>query len=341
MKQLPHHIVDWLTSRTISVDVINDAQIGYSNNKIVIPIFNTRKELKFNKYRKDPADTSAGPKYSYDAGGVTSLYGVEHLNNRINHIIICEGELDALALRSHGFTALSSTGGCGTFRKGWAQKLLEYDVPIVVCYDNDEPGANGMINVASLIKGSYLAWLPDSVGEKGDITDFLKAGGSFQELMDEAVEMPEIEMPESNSTKKDIKVMKQELLLRIRELMDESRAVRSVYGDDKHIQMVITKALKHVEYLSKLLHRKVQKIQPTGGGIASAKAVPITRFIDFNPNKCAKCIWHDEKTPSMKYYEKSNKVKCFGCGKSGDVVDVVQQLQSISLPEAIKLLTGE
>lgn len=52
-----------------------------------------------------------------------------------------------------------------------------------------------------------------------------------------------------------------------------------------------------------------------------------------------RCIFHDEDTPSMKLYQ--NNYHCFGCGAHGDVIDLVQQIFSISPAEAAKRLNSD
>lgn len=46
------------------------------------------------------------------------------------------------------------------------------------------------------------------------------------------------------------------------------------------------------------------------------------------------CPFHNEKTPSMKVYEKD--YHCFGCGEHGDVITFVQKLFNLSFQEALK-----
>jgi DNA primase len=46
------------------------------------------------------------------------------------------------------------------------------------------------------------------------------------------------------------------------------------------------------------------------------------------------CPFHHEKTPSMKIFEKD--YHCFGCGTNGDVISFVQQLFSLTFPDALK-----
>ena len=56
----------------------------------------------------------------------------------------------------------------------------------------------------------------------------------------------------------------------------------------------------------------------------------------YEPNRAGFvcCAFHREKTASMKVYEKS--YHCFGCGANGDVISFVQQLFSLTFPDALK-----
>lgn len=65
---------------------------------------------------------------------------------------------------------------------------------------------------------------------------------------------------------------------------------------------------------------------------------PITDHIEFNGANMARCIWHREKTASMKYYPKDNHVYCFGCNKHGSVIDVVMAKDNCTFLEALKKL---
>lgn len=72
--------------------------------------------------------------------------------------------------------------------------------------------------------------------------------------------------------------------------------------------------------------------------IIKAKDIPMDYLIDFNSSGSALCIWHDEKTPSMHWNRKTNRVKCFGCDMGGDTIDVVIQLQGVDFKEALGVL---
>lgn len=50
-------------------------------------------------------------------------------------------------------------------------------------------------------------------------------------------------------------------------------------------------------------------------------------------NDMVSCLFHDERTPSMKLYD--DHFYCFGCGKHGDITDMVGELFGLSPKEAV------
>ena len=51
------------------------------------------------------------------------------------------------------------------------------------------------------------------------------------------------------------------------------------------------------------------------------------------------CPFHDDRTPSMKLYD--DHFYCFGCQKSGDVIDLAAQLLRLTNYEVAKLLSAD
>lgn len=49
-----------------------------------------------------------------------------------------------------------------------------------------------------------------------------------------------------------------------------------------------------------------------------------------------RCPFHNDKTPSLKVYEKTNTWHCFGCGEGGDVISFVKKLFGLSFTETLK-----
>ena len=52
------------------------------------------------------------------------------------------------------------------------------------------------------------------------------------------------------------------------------------------------------------------------------------------------CPFHDEAEGSFTVYADSERFWCFGCGEGGDVLDFVQKVEGLTLPEAIARLDG-
>ena len=52
------------------------------------------------------------------------------------------------------------------------------------------------------------------------------------------------------------------------------------------------------------------------------------------------CPFHEENAGSFTVYSDSQRWYCFGCGLGGDVLDFIQRLDGVDLPEAIRRLHG-
>jgi CHC2 zinc finger len=93
---------------------------------------------------------------------------------------------------------------------------------------------------------------------------------------------------------------------------------------------------RKLSYLLKRISTKVESKDVLDKD--SARLVPITDFIEFDRAHFARCLWHEEDTGSMKYYPKNNTTHCFGCGKHGDVIDVVMKQFNVNFTSALKIL---
>ena len=52
------------------------------------------------------------------------------------------------------------------------------------------------------------------------------------------------------------------------------------------------------------------------------------------------CPFHEEGEGSFTVYADTEKFYCFGCGEGGDVLDFIQRVEGLTLPEAIRKLDG-
>ncbi|HSW99567.1 MAG TPA: toprim domain-containing protein [Patescibacteria group bacterium] len=183
---MPNDIREYLRSeRLLSDDIIDHFQLGYmqrrDGNWITIPVTDRDGNVLFMKLRQDPYSPSENqPKYM-STGGEASIFNAQILKNKPDALVVCEGEFDCMVLHSMGVPAICSTAGAGTFKPDWIRQL-DFVRELYIVMDNDKAGRDGTkmlqlqleeqeIDIAVLV-----VTLPDSVGEKGDITDFFRAG---------------------------------------------------------------------------------------------------------------------------------------------------------------------
>lgn len=293
-------LIEWLKSRGITEATIEAFNIDIYEHPMIgkclrIPI----QGGGFSKYRRDPSQNIT-PKYLYDKGSRAFLYGLPHIKDA-KRVLVTEGELDALVAWSHNVPAVSSTGGANTFMAEWVEDLKDKEV--IICYDNDDAGAGGVVKVLSLIPTAKVVLIPDRPNIK-DLTDYVKYGGDIHELLQTARHYTSVEQ------------------------VQEERAARislfeSVRFHDAFIEHHTPKVIPNSRYVAKDNTR-----------LERAKTYPITSLLEFKHKKCP-CIWHNEKTPSLSYFPKTNSVYCFGCSKYGDAVDVYRQVNGCGFKEAV------
>lgn len=126
-------------------------------------------------------------------GWIRSLQGVRRVLYRLPEIVaaepgtfifLVEGEKDADHLAQMGLVATTSPMGAGKWRDEYTESLKDRKVAIIP--DNDLSGqrhaehvARRLIDVAAEVKIINLPDLPD----KGDVSDWLDAGGTIEELL--------------------------------------------------------------------------------------------------------------------------------------------------------------
>ena len=293
----------WLKKRGITEQVISDFNIHSGDHAVIgdcitIPIKDEAGVFSFNKYRRNPTSDDK-PKYLYDKGGKVSLYGWD-LAKDADNILITEGEMDALVAWSHHIPAVTSTGGAMSFQSEWADLLADKEVTL--CFDNDVPGARGMVKVLNLIPHAYIVFLPDRPGVK-DISDYVASGGNLEELLRTKVRFTCLQdIVDHRSNRLSLWL--------------------STFFHDSYIEANTTPTYTN------------NKTSATSDELTRARAFPITDILRFRAKK-TKCIWHTEKTASLTYYPKTNTTYCFGCGQFGDAISVYRQVNNCSFKKAI------
>ena len=136
-------------------------------------------------------------------GWLWSLDGTRRVLFRLPRILerdesapvwIVEGEKDVLALERFGLHATCNPGGSGKWRPEYNDSLRDADVRIIP--DNDKPGRAHAQDVARSLFGTAasvrIVSLPEAYNGQAvkDVSDFLNAGGSVEDLRRLAATVP-------------------------------------------------------------------------------------------------------------------------------------------------------
>ena len=106
-------------------------------------------------------------------------------------IWLCEGENDADRVAAQGLVATTNPGGAGKWHRDYSAALSGRRVAVLP--DNDEPGRRHAQMVAEALRGvaaEVVVLELDGLAEHGDISDWLDAGNSVQNLLEQINSIP-------------------------------------------------------------------------------------------------------------------------------------------------------
>jgi len=156
-----------------------------------------------------PRHRDSQGRYVWNLNGVRRVPYRLHdfANSEGQTVFVVEGEKDVETARRIGLIATCSQGGANGWKPSFAEYLHKHTVVIIP--DNDEPGEQYAEVVADSVRDLAQDWrivrLPN-LPAKGDLTDFVDAGGSRADIMRmvaEAFSKPREEMiplPSGNKT---------------------------------------------------------------------------------------------------------------------------------------------
>lgn len=139
-------VYQYLGIRGISKQIVDNHDIGADQHgNIAFHYYDTNNVLTMVKYRPSHrVDKSKGEAKNWaqkDADTTPLLFNMNRINIE-SPLVICEGEIDALAVMEAGYpNAVSVPFGAGNF--GWIDEnwdWLEQFESIIICSDNDDPG---------------------------------------------------------------------------------------------------------------------------------------------------------------------------------------------------------
>lgn len=73
-----------------------------------------------------------------------------------------------------------------------------------------------------------------------------------------------------------------------------------------------------------------------------ADIIKVAEYFGIKLNRANKtrCLWHNEKTPSLSFSQSKQIFHCFGCGVGGDCITLVEKLLNINAYEAAKQINN-
>lgn len=179
-------------------DIVAALGIGSSNNSssrvvAVYPYCDESGTILYEGVRLEPKDFRQR-KPDGNGGYVWKLNGTRRVPYRLPELLtsdkslpvfIPEGEKDCNSLASLGLIATTNVGGAKKWRDEYSEYLRGRDV--VILPDNDEPGREHAQQVALSLRGIAASVkvinLPD-LQPKGDVSDWLDAGGTVEKLQE-------------------------------------------------------------------------------------------------------------------------------------------------------------
>lgn len=175
---LPQH-AQWLADvRRIGPETAAKFKLASRKGALMFPYLRGG-ELIAAKYRKIPAK-----EFFVDADCEPSLFGWQALRGTERAVVLCEGELDALAFAEYGIAALSVPfgGGKGAKQSQWIEaefdRLAQFDW-LFLALDTDGPGQEATAEIVARLgrERCRLVTLP-----RKDANECLMAGVTREEI---------------------------------------------------------------------------------------------------------------------------------------------------------------
>lgn len=138
--------------RGLSDDTLKKYQLGWDKirRRVSIPIHDENGKLANIRFYS-PKDSSSKMINLKGFGNPARLFGLDEMvKDDWKQVLLCEGEFDRLLLSQNGFSAVTSTHGCKSFREEWLRFFKGKDV--VVVYDCD---SEGQAAVEGIVLGAF------------------------------------------------------------------------------------------------------------------------------------------------------------------------------------------
>lgn len=152
--------------RGLTDQTIDAFMLGWDGKRYTIPALYRLIPYAI-KRRQSEIDDGIDAKYTQVAGGRVGIFNADNLWSA-HKCIIAEGEIDTMLLHQIGYSAVSSTGGAGTWKAEWSQ-FFTHIQDIVILYDNDEAGRDGAKKIRAGMRRARIVTLPNGIKDIGEL----------------------------------------------------------------------------------------------------------------------------------------------------------------------------
>ena len=171
---------------------------------------------------------------------------------------------------------------------------------VYICFDRDEAGRRGAIRVGQMIPHAKLVELPEEVGEGGDVTEF------FMRL---------------KRTRDDFRA----LLRDAKSVPPPAAHMTAPYRPMPYDRVPdLTDRIEHIKADCPIAD-------------VIGRYLPLRHSGDYLMGRCP---FHEDQNPSFAVYPVTRTFYCFGCGKHGDVITFVKEIEHLSFFDVLDRLDG-
>lgn len=208
-------VMEKLHNLTITDEAINTLNLGYMTNCLAIPVFKNKHLINVVRYNINKLENIPKVRYNENTNS-GDIIPFDIWKNDFRTTIICEGEKDMIVARSHGFNAVTLTGGS---QSSVQKEYFEYfkDRDVYICYDNDDAGKRGSLKLYKDLKKHCKSVAIIDISsvcseEKEDVTDFFVKynmnSDDFKMLIKEHTSVPNEEQLKDVKSKHELPITK-------------------------------------------------------------------------------------------------------------------------------------
>lgn len=157
-------------------------------NRVMIPIFDVRGNVVAftgrNLGNEKPKYLNSPETLIYKKSRTLYLLNAAKKSTSRRYIL-CEGNMDAIALHQAGFT--TAVAGCGTALTQEQVKMLsEYADELVLCFDSDEAGQKATTRALQLLNNAHIKVSVLNIPDAKDPDEYIQKFGAerFEKLLD-------------------------------------------------------------------------------------------------------------------------------------------------------------